>query len=203
MKRAFDVLVSAAGLVMTSPIIAAAAIAVKLESPGSAFYSGPRAGKEGRAFRIHKLRTMRIDAPGPAVTAGDDPRITKVGRLLRRTKVDELPQLLNVLKGDMSLVGPRPEDPKYVALYTPEQRQVLGVRPGITGPTVLRFIDEEELLRGTDAEAGYLTSVMPQKLAADLDYVRHASFAGDLKILGQTLLAVIARAFRQSTATRN
>ncbi len=193
MKRAFDVVVAAAGLVMTSPVIAAAALAVKLESSGPAFYSGPRAGMEGRAFRIHKLRTMRAGAPGPAVTAGDDPRITRVGRFLRRTKLDELPQLFNVLKGDMSLVGPRPEDPKYVALYTPEQRAVLAVRPGITGPAVLRFIDEEAILRGGDPETGYVRDVMPRKLAVDLEYVRHASFAGDLRILGRTLLTVLGR----------
>lgn len=200
MKRAFDLLVSAAGLVMTSPIIAAAALAVKLESPGPAFYSGPRAGMGGRPFRIHKLRTMRPDSLGPAVTAGDDPRITGVGRFLRRTKLDELPQLLNVLKGDMSLVGPRPEDPRYVALYTPEQREVLSVRPGITGPTVLRFIDEEELLRGGDAETSYVTKVMPQKLAVDLQYVRGASFTGDLKLLGETLVALVARTFSRGVS---
>ena len=200
MKRAFDVVVAAAGLVMTSPIIAAAALAVKLESPGPAFYSGARAGMSGRPFQIHKLRTMRPSSSGPAVTAGDDPRITAVGRFLRRTKLDELPQLLNVLKGDMSLVGPRPEDPKYVALYTPEQRAVLSVRPGITGPTVLRFIDEEQLLRGGDPESVYLTKVVPSKLAVDLEYVRDASFAGDLKILAETFLAVIARALRRGSA---
>ena len=200
MKRAFDVVVSAAGLVMTSPIIAAAALAVKLESPGPAFYSGPRAGLNGRDFHIHKLRTMRPNAIGPAVTASDDPRITRVGRFLRRTKLDELPQLLNVLKGDMSLVGPRPEDPRYVALYTPEQRAVLSVRPGITGPTVLRFIDEQEILRGADPEKNYVTRIMPQKLAIDLQYVRRASFTVDLKILIETFAAVISRALTRGFA---
>lgn len=200
MKRAFDLVASAAGLVMASPIIVAAALAVKLESPGPAFYSGPRAGLDGRPFRIHKLRTMRTGHAGPAVTAGDDPRITRVGRFLRRTKVDELPQLLNVLKGDMSLVGPRPEDPKYVALYTPEQRAVLTVRPGVTGLTVLQYIDEEELLRGGDPESTYVTKVMPLKLAVDLRYVRAASFTGDLKILGETFLAVVVRAVRRGSA---
>jgi lipopolysaccharide/colanic/teichoic acid biosynthesis glycosyltransferase len=195
MKRAFDMAASAAGLVMTSPLVLAAAIAVKLESPGSAFYVSTRVGKDGRNFRILKLRTMRTDASGPAVTAGDDPRITRVGRFLRRTKLDELPQLLNVLMGDMSLVGPRPEDPRYVALYTPEQRRVLDVRPGITGPTVLKFIDEETLLRGGDPEAGYIAKVMPQKLAVDLDYVSRASFGEDLAILARTALALVRRAF--------
>ena len=199
MKRVFDLVVSATGLVMTSPIIAAAALAVKLESPGPAFYSGPRTGMSGRPFQIHKLRTMRPSSSGPAVTAGDDPRITGVGRFLRRTKLDELPQLLNVLKGDMSLVGPRHEDPKYVALYTPEQREVLSVRPGITGPTVLRFIGEEQMLRGGDPESLYVTRVMPSKLAVDLEYVRAATFAGDLKILARTFVAVAARSFNRGS----
>jgi lipopolysaccharide/colanic/teichoic acid biosynthesis glycosyltransferase len=200
MKRLFDVAVSAAGLVMTSPVVLIAALAVKLESPGPAFYSGPRVGKDGRTFRLLKLRTMRQQAAGPAVTAGDDPRITPVGRLLRRTKIDELPQLFNVLRGDMSLVGPRPEDPKYVAMYSPEQRRVLTVRPGITGPTVLAFINEEELLRGGDAESLYVTNVMPQKLAADLQYVQSATFAQDFSILAKTFGAVIVRVVRRGSA---
>jgi len=196
MKRLLDIAVSGAGLVLTSPILLAAAIAVKVETPGSAFYSGRRVGKDGRAFGILKLRTMRAgaDQQGPAVTAGGDPRITSVGRFLRRTKIDELPQLLNVLKGEMSLVGPRPEHPDYVARYTPEQRRVLTVRPGITGPAALAFVDEEEQLRGADPEAAYLADVTPQKLAVDLEYVDSASVGGDLRILGRTLLVVARRA---------
>jgi lipopolysaccharide/colanic/teichoic acid biosynthesis glycosyltransferase len=128
------------------------------------------------------------------VTAGNDPRITTVGRILRRTKVDELPQLLNVLRGDMSLVGPRPEHPEFVARYTPEQRRVLAVRPGITGPAALAFVDEEERLRGDDPEAAYLAHLMPQKLAVDLEYVESATVGGDLRILGRTLLVVARRA---------
>jgi lipopolysaccharide/colanic/teichoic acid biosynthesis glycosyltransferase len=199
LKRAVDLVASAAGLVMTSPLVLAAAIAVKIDSPGPAFYVSTRVGKGGRDFRIVKLRTMRAHAAGPAVTAGDDPRITRVGRFLRRTKLDELPQLLNVLKGDMSLVGPRPEDPKYVAHYSMEQRRVLDVRPGITGPTVLQFIDEESLLRGGEAESRYLTEVMPRKLAVDLDYVDHATFRGDLVILGHTTIALLRRALRRGS----
>ncbi len=197
MKRLLDVAVSGAGLVMVSPILLAAAIALKLESPGPAFYNGRRVGKDGRPFHIFKLRTMRpgADRQGPAVTAGDDPRITTVGRVLRRTKIDELPQLLNVLRGEMSLVGPRPEHPDYVVHYTPEQRRVLSVRPGITGPTALAFVDEEDVLRGADAETVYLASVMPQKLAVDLQYVETASLQGDLGILGRTVLVVVRRAF--------
>lgn len=197
MKRAFDLTVSALALVVTSPIIAAAALAVKLDSPGPAFYSGRRTGRGGREFRMHKLRSMRsgTDASGPAVTADDDARITRVGRFLRRTKIDELPQLWNVVKGEMSLVGPRPEDPRYVALYTPEQRKVLSVRPGVTGATALAFINEEELLRGGDPENAYVMKVMPQKLAIDLQYVEDATLGSDLKILGRTLSTLVTTAF--------
>jgi lipopolysaccharide/colanic/teichoic acid biosynthesis glycosyltransferase len=195
MKRLLDIAVAGAGLVMTSPILLAAAIAVKVETRGPAFYSGERVGKDGRPFSIIKLRTMQPGAEqkGPAVTAGDDPRITSVGRFLRRTKIDELPQLLNVLKGEMSLVGPRPEHPEFVARYTPEQRRVLAVRPGITGLAALEFVDEEEHLRGTDPEAAYVANVLPQKLAVDLEYVESASVPGDLRILGRTLLVVARR----------
>jgi lipopolysaccharide/colanic/teichoic acid biosynthesis glycosyltransferase len=202
MKRTFDVVFSTVGLVLTSPVLLVAAIAVKLESPGPAFYSGERVGRGGRPFRILKLRTMRWDkeSQGPSVTAGDDPRITKVGRFLRRIKGDEIPQLVNVLKGDMSLVGPRPEDPKYVALYTPGQRRVLEVRPGMTGPSAIAYLDEEDLLRGGDAELTYVSTVMPQKLAMDLKYVESATPASDLRILVRTVLAVLRRPFSSRAA---
>ena len=197
MKRVFDVFVSSVGLVLTSPVLLVAAIAVKLESPGPAFYSGERVGRGGRPFRILKLRTMRwaTENQGPSVTAGDDSRITKVGRFLRRIKGDEIPQLFNVLKGDMSLVGPRPEHPKYVALYTPDQRRVLEVRPGMTSPTAIAFLDEEDVLSGGDAESTYVSTVMPQKLGMDLKYVESAAFADDLRILGRTVLVVLQRPF--------
>jgi lipopolysaccharide/colanic/teichoic acid biosynthesis glycosyltransferase len=195
MKRAFDLTVALVGLVLTSPVLLGAAIAIKLDSPGPIFYSGPRVGRGGTVFRMHKLRSMRAGAgaTGPGVTAGDDPRITAVGRVLRRTKIDELPQLANVLKGDMSLVGPRPEDPRYVEHYTHEQRRLLEVRPGMTGPAALAFIDEEERLRGGQPEWRYLAEVMPMKLALELDYIERASFAGDLAILVRTAGAVLRR----------
>jgi lipopolysaccharide/colanic/teichoic acid biosynthesis glycosyltransferase len=186
MNRAFDLPVALAGLIVTSPLIAAAAIAVRLDSAGPAFYSGRRAGREGKPFRIHKLRTMQAGAPGPSITAGDDPRITRTGRFLRRTKIDELPQLLNVVKGEMSLVGPRPEDPDYVALYTPEQRRLLAVRPGITGPAALAFADEEAILSGGDGERRYIEQLMLRKLALELAYMEKATFASDLTILLRT-----------------
>lgn len=191
MTRAFDLPVSLLGLIVTSPVVLGAAIAVKLDSPGPVFYNGSRVGRDGRPFRIHKLRTMRA-APGPSITASDDPRITRVGRFLRRTKIDELPQLLNVVKGEMSLVGPRPEDPEYVALYTPEQRRLLSVRPGITGPAALEFADEEALLSGGDGKKRYVEQVMPRKLALELAYADRATFASDLGILVRTA-SLIAR----------
>jgi len=194
-KRGFDLVVAALGLAVTSPLLAAAAIAVKLDSRGTAFYSGPRVGRHGVVFQIHKLRTMMPGAAetGPAVTAGDDPRITRVGRFLRRTKLDELPQLLNVVKGEMSLVGPRPEHPRYVERYTPEQRRLLSVLPGITGPAVLAYLDEEDVLRGGDAEARYFSEVMPKKLELELRYLDRASMATDLGILFSTAGALLRR----------
>jgi lipopolysaccharide/colanic/teichoic acid biosynthesis glycosyltransferase len=133
------------------------------------------------------------DAQGPAVTGAADARITPIGRFLRRTKFDEVPQLMNVLRGEMSLVGPRPEHPDFVKHYTEDQRQVLSVRPGITSPATLAFIKEEEMLVWADPAAQYVTTIMPQKLALDLDYVRTATFAGDLKLIGRTLARVIVR----------
>lgn len=200
MKRAFDFTAALIGLVVTSPLVLAAMIAVKLGSRGPAFYSGPRVGLDGALFKIHKLRSMRVgaDATGPAVTAGDDPRVTPVGRLLRRTKIDELPQLLNVLKGEMSLVGPRPEHPEYVEHYTVEQRRLLTVRPGMTGPSALAFIDEEEELRGAHPESVYLNELMPKKLALELKYVEHATFGSDLVILLKTTALVLRRPFVSS-----
>jgi lipopolysaccharide/colanic/teichoic acid biosynthesis glycosyltransferase len=196
MKRFFDAAVSGAALVMTSPIVLVAAIAIKLESPGPAFYSGRRVGKDGQPFHIFKLRTMRpgADRQGPAITAGDDPRITAVGRFLRRTKLDELPQLVNVLRGEMSLVGARPEHPDYVEHYTAEQRRLLAVRPGMTGPAALAFIDEEEQLRGGQPEAKYLNEVMPKKLALELQYAERATFRSDLGLLFRTAASVLRRA---------
>jgi lipopolysaccharide/colanic/teichoic acid biosynthesis glycosyltransferase len=193
MKRAFDVVVASAGLVVTSPVLAVAAIAVKLSSPGPAFYRGVRVGRDGRDFHIFKLRTMRLgaDTQGPALTGAADPRVTRVGKLLRRTKLDELPQLVNVIRGEMSLVGPRPEHPDFVKHYSEEQRQVLSVRPGITGPSSLAYMREEEMLTGGDPVAQYVGTIMPRKLALDLDYVRTRTFAGDLKLLWATAARLV------------
>ena len=188
MKRAFDLAVASLGLVVTSPLLLAGAVAVKLSSPGPVLYRGVRVGRDGRAFQILKLRTMRVgaDVGGPALTAAGDPRVTSTGRLLRRSKLDELPQLWNVIRGDMSLVGPRPEHPDFVKFYSEEQRKVLAVRPGITGPSSLAYMREEEMLTNPDPVAQYVDTIMPRKLAMDLDYVRSSTFSGDLKILWST-----------------
>ena len=195
LKRAFDVSCAAIGLVLSSPFVLAAAIAIQLDSPGPALYKGERVGRGGRPFRMLKLRSMVSDGGGPSVTVASDPRVTRVGRFLRRSKLDELPQLVNVLRGEMSLVGPRPEHADYVKLYTPEQKRVLSMRPGITGPAALAFVDEEAMLSGAHAETIYEREVMPRKLALDLEYVDHHSFAGDLRILGRTAALVVTRPF--------
>jgi len=195
-KRAFDVAASAAGLVTLSPLMLGIAALVRLDSPGPALFSQERVGKDGRLFRILKFRTMVQDAPsrGPSVTRGGDSRVTRVGRFLRRTKLDELPQLINVLKGDMSLVGPRPEVPRYVAMYTPEQRRVLSVRPGITDWASLEYVNEEEVLaRYEDLERGYVEEVMPKKLALNLKYVEERGLKTDCEILVRTAMKLLVR----------
>src|SRR5436305_1549910 len=145
MKRVFDVAVSLLALVVLSPLLALIALAVKATSSGPVFHRGERIGRGGAPFRILKFRTMRINASGPGLTRGGDARVTPLGRILRRSKLDELPQLVNILRGEMSIVGPRPEAPEYVRLYTAEQRRVLTVRPGLTSPASLRYRHEESL----------------------------------------------------------
>ncbi|MBL8133246.1 MAG: sugar transferase [Anaerolineae bacterium] len=192
LKRLFDVGVSLAGLIVLSPILLILALWVNLSSEGPIFYRSTRVGRGGAEFKLLKFRSMVINADklGPAVTGARDPRITSVGRVLRRTKLDELPQLWNVLVGEMSVVGPRPEAPKYVAYYTPEQREVLRVRPGITSPASVKYRNEEAILTGDDWEALYIREVMPAKLAIDLDYARSASLLKDIQIILQTFLAL-------------
>jgi lipopolysaccharide/colanic/teichoic acid biosynthesis glycosyltransferase len=191
-KRLLDVTVSAAALVMLSPLLAIIAAAIRLDSPGPAIYRGRRVGRGGQEFDILKFRTMVQDAEqaGPGITTGDDARVTRMGRWLRSARLDELPQLVNILRGEMSLVGPRPEAPAYVALYDEKQRLALTVRPGLTSPAAIRFRHEEHLLTGDDWERRYVEEIMPAKLAMDLDYIRRSSFASDLHLLVQTVLAV-------------
>jgi len=192
MKRCFDIAVAVVGLLLLLLPLMLVAVVVKLGSRGPVFFRQERVGRHGRLFRIFKFRTMVADAParGPAITAGADSRITRTGAFLRRYKIDELPQLLNVLTGDMSLVGPRPEVPRYVALYTPAQRQVLGVRPGITDPASLKYRQEADMLARTeDPEAFYVREIMPAKLRLNLEYLSRQSFGLDICIIMRTILA--------------
>lgn len=190
--RFIDLLASGLGIVLLSPLFLVIAAGIKLGTPGPVFYRATRAGRDGVPFRLYKFRSMVMgaDKSGPGITAAGDRRITPVGQFLRKTKLDELPQLLNVLKGDMSLVGPRPEDPRYVALYTAEQRRVLAVRPGITSAASLAYRHEEQLLKGENWEMIYCTQVLPDKLAIDLAYLAQRTLASDLKLIFQTVAAV-------------
>jgi lipopolysaccharide/colanic/teichoic acid biosynthesis glycosyltransferase len=178
-------------MVALSPLLGAVAAAIKLDSPGPVLYRATRAGRHGRPFTMYKLRTMqeRRDLHGPKITTHADRRITRVGRLLRPARLDELPQLWNVLRGEMSLVGPRPEDPHYVELYAPDDRLVLEARPGVTSLAALLYRDEERLLVGDGWERVYVEQVMPAKLAIDRAYVERQSIWLDLKILAATALA--------------
>ena len=194
MKRLFDILASGFGLLVLSPLFLILAVWIPLDSQGPVFYRQTRVGRGGRDFRIFKFRTMRVGADkGSLVTIGGrDPRVTRVGAFLRRLKLDELPQLLTVLIGDMSLVGPRPEVRKYVDLYTPEQLHVLDVRPGMTDAASIKYRNESELLgQVEDPEDYYIHVVMPDKLAINLDYVRNHSFWGDIRLIFKTIWKVV------------
>jgi lipopolysaccharide/colanic/teichoic acid biosynthesis glycosyltransferase len=199
-----DLLLAALALVVLSPLLGLVALLVRLDSPGPVLHRALRAGRFGRPFRLYKFRSMVANAAalGPGITAAGDARVTRLGNFLRRYKLDELPQLLNVLRGEMSLVGPRPEDPRYVALYTPQQRQVLAARPGITSPASLRYRSEEQLLlAGADWESLYLNSILPAKLALELDYFSRRTVWSDLSVLARTALAVLApKSFQPPTS---
>jgi len=193
-RRVFDTVVGCLGLAIASPALLVAVVAIKVDSPGPVIFRQKRVGLSGVPFEILKFRTMRVDAEkvGAQLTVGADPRITKVGAFLRAWKIDELPQLVNVVKGDMALVGPRPEVPRYVELYTPEQRRVLSVRPGITDPASIEFRNESELMAGQDdPERYYREVIMPRKVQLNLDYLDRRSLATDLGILFATAKAVL------------
>lgn len=191
-KRAFDILCSLLGLVVLSPVLLVVSVLVAVTSPGGVFFRQERIGKDGRPFRIFKFRSMRKDNAGLKITTGNDSRITPVGRFLRKSKIDELPQLINVLAGDMSFVGPRPEVADYVNLYTPYQRQVLLVRPGITGLASIRFRNENDLLTASDdPNRTYVEQIMPRKIDLDLEYIPHASVFYDIKLIFQTFAVVV------------
>ena len=193
LRRLLDVALAGTALAASAPVLLAAAAAIKLDSPGPVLFFQTRIGRGKRPIRIAKLRTMRLDAEGsgPAITASRDPRITRVGGILRRTKLDELPQLWNVLRGDMSLVGPRPEVPRYVERYRPEWKPLLSVRPGLTDLASLTFRDEEQLLAlAADRERAYTDVVMPMKLELALAGLRQRSLPHDLTVIARTAAAV-------------
>ena len=192
LKRAFDVVGAGLALLLLAPLMLVVALVVRLDSPGPALFRQERIGRHGKPFFIHKFRTMRDRADGPAITVGADARITRAGRWLRRTRLDELPQFIDVLKGDMSLVGPRPEVPRYVALYPPALRErALAVRPGLTDPSSLTFIDEgDRLARAADPEREYVEVILPIKLQAAADYADRATLWTDLQVLARTLRAL-------------
>ncbi|MGC9562174.1 sugar transferase [Brachymonas sp. M4Q-1] len=189
LKRAFDLAASGIGLLLLSPLLLALAAWIRLDSPGPVFFRQERIGLRGRPFRIYKFRSMRVDHSGLQITVGADDRITRSGHIIRAYKLDELPQLLNVFLGDMSLVGPRPEVPRYVALYPADVRaEVLSVRPGITDLASVQYRSESTLLaQSADPERTYIDTILPAKLALCRQYVRERSLGLDLKIIGMTL----------------
>lgn len=193
MKRFFDLLVSLFGLLLLTPVFLILAILIKLDSPGPVFYIQERVGQGFKLFNLFKFRTMRVDADKlTAITVGArDPRITSVGYYLRKYKLDEFPQLINVLLGTMSLVGPRPELKKFVDLYTPEQQQVLTIKPGITDYASIQFRNENELLAGKPNPIDfYIREIMPVKLALNIKYLQSQSFWSDLVIIFRTLVSI-------------
>lgn len=195
-RRAFNIVSSAAGLLVLSPVMLAVAVAIRLDSQGPVFFRQVRVGRGGEPFEIVKFRSMTVDAPqrGGQLSIGADPRITRVGRVIRAWKLDELPQLLNVVKGDMDLVGPRPEVPRYVALYSPEQRRVLDVRPGITDPASVAFRDESDLMgEQEDPERYYIEVIMPRKLELNLAYLAGRTLLSDVRVILGTLAALAGR----------
>lgn len=198
MKRALDLLFSIAGLIVLSPLLALIAVLIKIDTRGPVFFTHPRIGRGFKPFCLYKFRSMTEGAhlEGPRITAGGDPRVTPFGRFLRRTKLDELPQLLNVVKGDMSLVGPRPEVSKYVELFRADYEEILRVRPGITDPASLAYRNEEEVLSGRpDAEKHYVDVVLPDKIRLSKEYVCRKSTLIDLRLVLRTL-GKVPRMFR-------
>jgi lipopolysaccharide/colanic/teichoic acid biosynthesis glycosyltransferase len=195
LKRLFDIFVSLTGLLLLLPLFFVIGLLVRFDSPGSVLYRQQRVGKNRRLFRIFKFRTMQLnsDSKGLLTVGGRDPRITRSGYFLRKYKLDELPQLLNVLIGDMSFVGPRPEVKKYVDLYTSQELQVLNVRPGITDFASLEYFSENQLLATSDdPETTYIQEIMPAKLKLSARYIEEASLLTDVKIMGRTILKILS-----------
>jgi lipopolysaccharide/colanic/teichoic acid biosynthesis glycosyltransferase len=191
-KRIFDLLFSLSGLILLAPLFFIVAVLIKLDSPGGVFFRQERVGKAFVPFTLYKFRTMTV-APraAPMITSARDSRVTRVGRVLRALKIDELPQLFNVVKGDMSLVGPRPELEEFVGIFEHEYRRILQVRPGITDFAAIQFKDEEVLLAGyDDVEDGYAREILPRKIACYMRYLEERSFFLDLKLILLTMVAI-------------
>lgn len=193
-KRAFDVAASAAGLVVLSPVLLAVAAAIKLADSGPVIFSQTRTGLGSKPFRIFKFRTMRVESGGPQITSGADRRVTRLGRLLRKTKIDELPQLFNVLRGDMSVVGPRPEVPRYVELFKDDYELILSVKPGLTDYAAIKYVNEEAALEAyRDPEEGYVKKVLPDKIVLYRRYIADIGFSTDMRIILATAAKIVAR----------
>lgn len=194
LKRLFDIIFSIFGLIITSLLTLALALLIKLESPGPVFYRGERVGKEGKVFRIFKFRSMveRAEQLGGPSTAGDDPRLTKIGKFMKKFQLDELPQLINVQRGEMSLVGPRPEVKMYVDMISEEEKKtILSIKPGMTDFASLWNFHEGDVLRGSpDPEKAYIEKIRPEKIRLQMEYVKNRSFLLDLKIIIKTVLKV-------------
>ncbi len=193
MPEAWQRALAVGAAVLSLPLVAVLAVIVMLDSHGTPFHVAPRVGLAGQPFRIYKLRTMRTGGTGPAITPRRDDRITRFGSFLRRTRLDELPQLWNVVRGEMRLVGPRPEDPRFVDFEDPIHRLVFAAKPGITGPTQLAYAGEAAMLDPANAEEDYRSRILPAKLELDARYLRLRSFRLDLWVLGQTALAAVGR----------
>ena len=193
LKRIFDIILSLFGLIILLPFMLIIAIFIKLDSKGTVFFKQVRVTKNGREFKIFKYRTMRVGSDKYSqITVGKDDRITKIGSFLRKYKLDEIPQLINVLIGDMSLVGPRPEVPKYVALYTDEQKEILKVRAGITDYASIEFSNENDLLASEeDPEKAYIKKVMPKKIELNKKYISEISMLTDIKIILLTIKKIL------------
>src|SRR5262245_40510167 len=204
MKRGFDISVAVVGLMFLLPLLVLVAGAIKLDSPGPVFFRQRRIGRGFRPFFIYKFRTMARDtaAQGSSITVGNDPRITRVGSFLRMTKIDELPQLINVLKGDMALVGPRPEVPQYVQLYRKDYEEILTIKPGITDLASLKYRNEAALLaRAQNPEQEYVSRVLPDKIRMAKEYIHHSSFLFDLRLLCRTIFKLLDTGCEPSVLT--
>lgn len=193
-KRMVDLAISIPALLLLIPVFLLIGIMIRIDSPGPVFFRQVRIGKGGRPFRIHKFRTMVVDAQsrGGQLTIGEDPRITRIGKVLRKYKIDELPQLIDVVQGSMSLVGPRPEVPTYVARLSDEQRRVLELMPGITDPASIKYRNESEILaKARDPEREYCEKILPDKIRINLEYAEHATVFTDLGVILQTILCLV------------